>query len=225
MATGTGFTLADDAPRTVPDWIRERAATLGDKTALTIMGQSATYAEIDHQTDRVGAGLAALGLEPGEHCALMMKNSLANVDTWFGMSKAGVVELAVHNAARGNVLHHVLDHGDASAIVLDEEFLPALHDVIERLPDLRHVVVHRETDGVLDPVVLEHVQRTRQVRRRRRPDGAAADRHGLERVLFTAHELLGLHRVVRRRQQLVQRGVQRRVVVHGAEDVLSLIHI
>ena len=93
MATGSGFALGDEAPRTVPDWIRERAAKLGDKTALTIVGQSASYAEIDERTDRVGTGLAALGLEPGEHCALMMKNALANVDTWFGMSKAGIVEL------------------------------------------------------------------------------------------------------------------------------------
>jgi crotonobetaine/carnitine-CoA ligase len=150
MATGTGFTLAASAPRTFPDWIRERAAKHGDKTALTIVGESATYAEVDHRSDRTAAGLAAIGLEPGDHCALMMKNTLANVDTWFGLTKAGVVELAVHNAARGNVLQHVLDHGDAKAIVCDEEFLPAVAAVLDRVPNLEHVVVHRESSGSLE---------------------------------------------------------------------------
>ena len=150
MARGTGFTLASGAPRTFPDWIRTQAATHGDKVALTIMGESASYAEIDNRTDRTAAGLAELGLQAGDHCALMMKNTLANVDTWFGLSKAGVVELAVHNAARGNVLRHILDQGDARAIAIDEEFLPALDSVVADLPKLEHVIVHRETDGGLD---------------------------------------------------------------------------
>ena len=150
MATGSGFTLDESAPRTFPDWIRERAAAHGEQTALTIVGESATYAEVDHRSDRTAAGLAGLGLAPGDHCALMMKNSLANVDTWFGLTKAGVVELAVHNAARGNVLQHVLHHGEARAIACDEEFLPALSAVADRLPDLEHVIVNRESEGTLN---------------------------------------------------------------------------
>ncbi len=149
MATGTGFTLDDSVPRTFPDWIRERASMHGDKTALTIVGESASYNEIDHRSDRTAAGLASLGLAPGDHAALMMKNTLANVDTWFGLTKAGVVELAVHNAARGNVLEHVLAHGDAKAIICDEEFLPAVATVVDRVPNLQHVVVHREAAGEL----------------------------------------------------------------------------
>lgn len=150
MARGIGFTLSLDAPRTFPDWIRTKAERNGDKVALEIMGRQKTYAGIDHDTDRVAAGVVGLGLGPGDHCALMMKNTLENVDTWFGLTKAGVVELAVHNFARGNVLRHVLRGGDARGIVLDEEFLPALADVVDGLPSLEHVVVHRETDGELD---------------------------------------------------------------------------
>ena len=150
MASGARFTLAADAPRTFPAWIRAKAAKNGDKVALTIQGESASYAEIDHRSDRTATGLAVIGLEQGDHCALMMKNTLANIDTWFGMSKAGVVELAVHNAARGNVLRHVLSHGDARAIAIDEEFVPALASVVDDLPELEHVIIHRETEGALD---------------------------------------------------------------------------
>ncbi|GIU93359.1 MAG: ATP-dependent acyl-CoA ligase [Acidimicrobiia bacterium] len=150
MAVGERFVLAADAPRTFPAWIRAQAARYGNKVALDIMGREKTYLELDADSDRVAAGLTELGLAAGDHCALMMKNSLENVDTWFGLTKAGVVELAVHHAARGNVLRHILFHGDAKVIILDEEFLPALADVIDDLPLLQHVVVNRETDGELN---------------------------------------------------------------------------
>lgn len=149
MAEGERFTLPEDAPHTFPGWIRSRAAARGDAVALTIVGESASYAEVDERSDRMAAGLARIGLSAGDHCALMMKNSLANVDTWFGLTKAGVVELAVHNAARGNVLHHVLNHGGAKAIAIDEEFLPALATVVDDVADLDHVIVRRESSGAL----------------------------------------------------------------------------
>jgi crotonobetaine/carnitine-CoA ligase len=150
MAIGERYELAPDAAHTMPEWIRQKAERNGDKIALDIEGSTRTYVELDHETDRVGAGFASFGFEPGDHCALMMTNSIENVDTWFGMTKAGVVELAVHNAARGNLLRHVVDHGLAKGIVLDEEFLPHLAAVADELPLLAHVFVHRQTDGDLD---------------------------------------------------------------------------
>ena len=150
MAVGERYVVAPDAPHTMPEWIRHKAARNGDKEAIEVEGSSRTYAQIDHETDRVGAGFASFGFEPGDHCALMMTNSIENIDTWFGMSKAGVVELAVHNAARGNLLRHVVDHGVAKGMVLDEEYLPYLASVAADLPRLEHVFVHRTSDGALD---------------------------------------------------------------------------
>lgn len=147
MAKGSGFTLASDDPRTFPDWIRHRARIGGDRVALEICGVERTYAELDDLTDRTAAGFAALGLEPGEHVSLMMLNSIENVEAWFGLQKAGLVEVPVHTASRGNALQYVIDHADARALVVDEAFLPHLSAIVDRLPKLRHVVVNRAEPG------------------------------------------------------------------------------
>ena len=63
-----------------------------------------TYAELDEISDRVGAGFAELGLAGGEHVALMMANSIENVESWFGLTKAGLVEVPIHTASRGGAL-------------------------------------------------------------------------------------------------------------------------
>ena len=147
MAHGTGFTLTPDDPVTFPEWIRHRARLGGDKTALEVCGVTRTYAELDERTDRFAAGFAALGLEPGEHVSAMMLNSIENVEAWFGLQKAGLVEVPVHTASRGAALQYVVDHADARAVVIDEAFLPHLAGIVEGLPKLEHVVVNRSEPG------------------------------------------------------------------------------
>src|SRR5215471_11792542 len=143
MARGTGFTLEPGAPHTFPEWIRHRARLGGDKLALEVCGEGRTYAELDEGTDRAAAGFAALGLEQGDHVSVMMGNSIENIETWFGLQKAGIVEVPVHTASRGAALQYIVDHADATALVIDELFLEHLLPIAERLPKLRQVVVNR----------------------------------------------------------------------------------
>jgi carnitine-CoA ligase len=147
MARGTGFRLEPGAPRTFPDWIRHRARLGGDRPALEVCGERRTYAELDERTDRAAAGLAALGLEPGDHVSVMMQNSIENIETWFGLQKAGIVEVPVHTASRGAALQYVVDHADAKALVIDELFLPHLGSIVDGLPKLRQVIVNRAEPG------------------------------------------------------------------------------
>ena len=148
MAKGSGFTLAAEAPWTFPDWIRERARIGADRVAVDVGGVTRTYAELDDITDRAAAGLAELGLASGEHVALMMQNSVENIDAWFGLQKAGLVEVPVHTASRGTALRYVVGHADARALVIDEAFLPHLAAVSDELPALEHVIVNRNEPGV-----------------------------------------------------------------------------
>jgi crotonobetaine/carnitine-CoA ligase len=150
MAKGTGYVLDPDAAHTFPEWLRQRGEVGGAKVALEVCGQARTYQELDHVSDRVGAGLAELGLAPGEHVALMMANSIENVESWFGLTKAGLIEVPIHTASRGVALEYIVHHADARAMVVDEEYLPHLTAVAERLPQLEHVVVNGDIEAAAD---------------------------------------------------------------------------
>ena len=67
-----------------------------------------------------------------------MRNSVENVEAWFGLCKAGIVEVPIHTANRGYLLEYIVGHADARAIVSDEEFLPRLEAIEHRL---EHVIV------------------------------------------------------------------------------------
>jgi crotonobetaine/carnitine-CoA ligase len=147
MPTGSGFVLREDDPLEFATWIRHRCRIGGDRMAIEIAGEQRSYAALDDVTDRCAAGLADLGLEPGEHVSLMMLNSLRNIDAWFGIQKAGLVEVPIHTAARGTGLQYIVDHADARAMVIDEGFLPYLATVADQLPRLEHVIVHADGSG------------------------------------------------------------------------------
>lgn len=150
MATGNGYSLSDNAPHTFPDWIRDRAKVGGDKIALDVTGDQRTYVDLDSISDRVGAGFIDIGLAPDEHVSLMMANSIQNVETWFGLCKAGLVEVPIHTASRGGALEYIVSHAESRAIVIDAEFLPYLSQVAAGLPELEHVIVHGATETAVD---------------------------------------------------------------------------
>jgi crotonobetaine/carnitine-CoA ligase len=150
MARGTGYELRPDAPHTFPEWLRERAVAGGDKVALDVCGAPRTYAELDVISDRVGAGLARLGLAPGEHVALMMANSIENVESWFGLTKAGLVEVPIHTASRGGALQYIVHHSDARALIVDAEFVQYLEPLIGELTNLEHVLVHGDLEAAAE---------------------------------------------------------------------------
>ncbi|MCY4035861.1 MAG: AMP-binding protein, partial [bacterium] len=130
-------------PRTIGAWIGHKAEANGDRLALTVEGRDKSYAGVHEDSDRLGAGLAALGLGPGHRACLMMQNSLECIDAWFAMNKAGVVEVPVNQAYRGHLLEYLVGQSRSSAVVCDAGYLDRIAEAARSLPGLDHVVVNR----------------------------------------------------------------------------------
>ena len=129
---------------TLGPWLRACAERHGDREAIRVMGAAKSYAGLDGDADRLAAGLAAgVGLRPGDRAAVIMRNSLACVDAWFAMARAGIVDVPVNVAQRGDGLAYVLGQSRSQAVVCDIEFADRLAEVTPQLPELRHVVLHR----------------------------------------------------------------------------------
>ena len=159
MTVQSSFELADNAPRTLGEWVRERAAKYGDKHALDIHDVRRSYAEVDQFSDRMAAGLTSLGLSVGSHACTMMKNSVQSIDVWFGLCKIGAIEIPVNTANRGNALQYMIDQSDSTLIAIDEEYLERLTSVVDLLPNLTDVIVFREGLNIavdLPPHVTVH---------------------------------------------------------------------
>ncbi|WP_433507986.1 AMP-binding protein [Pseudonocardia halophobica] len=127
------------------------ARTLGDllaahphDTAWTVAGERTSPAALDAAANRLAAGFLALDHEPGDHVALMMRASPAALAVWFGLARAGLVEVPLTTATRGHLLEHLLAHSRARTVVCDAEFLPLVR---EAAPANVRVVVHGPGDA------------------------------------------------------------------------------
>jgi carnitine-CoA ligase len=111
---------------------------------LRCAGVETTVAEIDAGSRGVAGALRAWGVEPGDRCAVMMGNVPEFVGCWFGILRAGAIEVPVHSAHRGPLLEHILGESGARILFCDAEFVPRLRGL--ELPQLERVVVRGELD-------------------------------------------------------------------------------
>ncbi len=133
---------------TLGPWLRACAERHGEREAIEVMGAAKSYVDLDTDADRLAVGLTSgIGLVAGDRAAVIMRNSLACVDSWFAMARAGIVDVPVNVAQRGDGLAYVLGQSRSQAVVCDIEFADRLAEVMPDLPELRHVILHRPGAG------------------------------------------------------------------------------
>ena len=76
---------------TVHALVEARARELGERPALEVVGETATYADLGRLARRVASNLAARGIGKGDRVATFMHNNLAQVALWFAACRLGAV--------------------------------------------------------------------------------------------------------------------------------------
>lgn len=112
-----------------------------DRVAVRFADGELTVGAWERRARRAANALAGLGLAPGDPCALLLRNGPDFLAAWFGLSKAGLVEVPLNTALRGDLLADQLDRAGCAVIVVDAGLAPEVDALRDRLPLLRQVVV------------------------------------------------------------------------------------
>ncbi len=107
-------------------------------------GAALGYGAFDLAATRIAAGLQALGLRPGERVATMLFNGPAYLEAWAALCRAGLVEVPLSPALRGDGLANQLLRSQARAIIIDSAVAEIVMALPRPLPDLRFVIVAGE---------------------------------------------------------------------------------
>src|ERR1044072_9494469 len=110
----------------------------GPKTLPAIIEARATHEPdrpLYENAWRAGQALTALGLRPGDKCALMLDNGREAIEAWFGLTCAGLVEVPINTAFKGDLLTYMLTQAECKAIITNT-------DLVERIEvDIQVLVV------------------------------------------------------------------------------------
>ena len=97
---------------------------LGDHRALEFEGSWHTSAALADRAARISAGLAGLGVRPGDRVVVCMKNCPEVLIAYQAVWRAGAVATPVISAVTPAELRHVLADAEAAALVVSPASLP-----------------------------------------------------------------------------------------------------
>jgi fatty-acyl-CoA synthase len=93
-----------------------------DRPFVIAEQETLSYAELVDWSKRIARGLIALGVEPGEHVALVLPNGAAQIALRFAVARAGAVSVPINHLLRAAELGYVLEQSRAAALLTMEEF-------------------------------------------------------------------------------------------------------
>ena len=105
----------------LPDFIRLHARWRGASQAIVAPGGSLTWSEFDRRVDQVAAGLAGMGLAPGERVGMLASNRLATAEMIWGVLRAGLVIVPLNPSVTDAVAYQMFDDAGVSAIFATED--------------------------------------------------------------------------------------------------------
>ncbi len=111
-----------------------------------------TFGAMDESATCIANGLAALGVQHGEHLLVMLPNSVEFLQVWFGSNRLGAVFVPLNTAYKGAFLEHVINNAGARIMVIAREFVPILQAIEANVPRLdTAIVVNMSTPGAVVP--------------------------------------------------------------------------
>jgi acyl-CoA synthetase (AMP-forming)/AMP-acid ligase II len=127
----------------IRELLEKQAEKYSEKVFLYFEDQSITYQDFNLTVNRVANAFKRMDVRKGERVAIMLPNSPAFLYTWMGLSKIGVVEVPINIGFTEAEVKYILQHSEASGIVIHQECYPILGRIRrEEIPKLRDVIFY-----------------------------------------------------------------------------------
>lgn len=139
--------------RTIAQELHAVALAHPHRDAVVALDGRLTFRELDERTDLVAAGLAGLGLAPGDPVLFQVTNRLGAILAWYGVLKAGLVPVCTLAAHRGHEIGEISRRVGAAAHVAESvtrgfDLVAFAVEHQRDHPTLRHVLVVGGTGDV-----------------------------------------------------------------------------
>jgi len=134
---------------TVDGAFRERLAASPDAVFVKCGADWLTFAQLDERTDRLAAGLAALGVGRGAMVATILPNRIETVEILLAVAKLGAVQVPLNYWLKGEFLQYQLADCGASVLIADGPGYAAAKDLLTASGITRCVAVDDPPPGGL----------------------------------------------------------------------------
>jgi fatty-acyl-CoA synthase len=119
-------------PSTIGGVLLAGAARFPDHAAIVFPDEQRTYAELLDDAMRIGRGLHAIGVCPGDHVGILMPNCIDMVAAIYGIALVGAVAVPLNARYRSTELSFVTENADLT-VLLTTDIVEEHVDYVELL--------------------------------------------------------------------------------------------
>ncbi|MFL2771042.1 MAG: acyl-CoA synthetase [Rhodospirillaceae bacterium] len=114
-------TAANHEPLSPISFLKRAAEVYPDRTAVVHGSLRYTYLECFERCSRLASALIKKGVEPGDTVAILAPNIPAHFEAHYGVPMTGAVLNAINIRLDAPAIAFILDHGEASVLLVDPE--------------------------------------------------------------------------------------------------------
>ena len=120
-----------------------------DHIAVADSQTRVSYAQLERRSNRLASGLVSLGVDVGEHVAILAANRVELVEAEVALYKAAMVKVPINARLSLDEVVRVLEDSCSVALITDASFAQALATRRAELPLLRQLIVLEGEGGDL----------------------------------------------------------------------------
>ena len=127
---------------TLRELLEKQSQKYPDKVFLYFENEKVSYQHFNLNVNRVANSLRKMSIEKGSRVAIMLPNSPDFLYAWVGINKIGAVEVPMNTGFTEVEVKYILQHSEASAIVIHQDYYPILEKIEkEEFPNLSMIVI------------------------------------------------------------------------------------
>jgi fatty-acyl-CoA synthase len=157
LVKGFPATSQDEYQLNVTGIIRHAARNFGGQEIAARLHNGTifryTYAEAYKRVRKLANALEGLGVKPGDRVAVLAWNTFENYEIYFGVPGTGAVMLLLNLRLTPGDLSYVINHSEASLIIVDATLLKLAEAVAPSCPNVKgYVVLNAPEAGIKTPL-------------------------------------------------------------------------
>ncbi len=130
--------------RVLGDILESQAQLYKDKAYLKFRNQEFSYGIVNTKANMIANGLMNMGVKKGDRVCIMLPNCPEYLFSWFGIAKAGAIEVPVNSAFKGDMLHYTINNCEAETLIVSDQYLDRIEFVSDELKLLKQIIIVSE---------------------------------------------------------------------------------
>lgn len=114
--------------------------------AYIFEGEQVTYRQLHEEIKKFALGLQHLGVQKGDHIALILDNSPEFIIGLYGAWRAGAVVIPINPSFTKEELAYILQNGDVKYLLIFQSLIPTIQKISSTIPTLEFTIICNVTN-------------------------------------------------------------------------------